>query len=538
MKAIPLADAPALRRPAQVTFLTRGALAAVAVAIGLAFLLGSRHPNSLTIVQLPAHADTLLVIDLSASIDSDTFSRIGGTLAAFSRSDARVGLVCFSDEAYQALPPGTAAVDLAPLVRYFTLLPQTRAGPASSYPRNPWQDTFSGGTRISAGMELAHEIAVSSRSRPTVVLVSDLEDAPGDLARLANVLLSLPPRPGAGADRRTRSVAVGHRLLSKSVGADRADSRRAHARPGGAARPHGLPLVTRRAGCGRRLGDRAPRAVDAEAFVGSRMIAVRTGLGALLAALAVLVALLAADVRSWPTALSSGDRVYAASPSRATWRPTTRLGALAQNLLGVRDALRLRRALELYRESASVPQRLDNALAVQKARTEARDALAATAGDSPQHASQALTLLGIMAAGDGSSQVDAALSDFTDAVRADPGNELAKYDLELLLRLTAAHGVRPDGGQRIQLRKVRPVRRRRRSSRERLLMTFLTPLAALVGLAALLPLAAGALGVARAASVRRALGLPAPARSAGVLERTLAAGAIARARPRRPRSQR
>ena len=127
MNAIPLADAPALRRPAQVTFLTRGALAAAAVGIGLAFLLGSRHPQARTIVLLPAHADTVLVLDLSASIDSDTFSGIGGTLAAFSRSDARVGLVCFSDEAYEALPPGTAAVDLAPLVRYFTLPPQKRA---------------------------------------------------------------------------------------------------------------------------------------------------------------------------------------------------------------------------------------------------------------------------------------------------------------------------------------------------------------------------------------------------------------------------
>jgi hypothetical protein len=32
-------------------------------------------------------------------------------------------------------------------------------------------------------------------------------------------------------------------------------------------------------------------------------------------------------------------------------------------------------------------------------------------------------------------------------VRTDPENELAKYDLELLLRLTAAHGVRAGAGQ-------------------------------------------------------------------------------------------
>jgi hypothetical protein len=58
-------------------------------------------------------------------------------------------------------------------------------------------------------------------------------------------------------------------------------------------------------------------------------------------------------------------------------------------------------------------------------------------------------------------------------------------------------------------------------------MTFLTPLAALAALAALLPLAAHALGDARSAAVRRVLGLPAPARSAGLLGRGLAAAAIA-----------
>jgi hypothetical protein len=181
--------------------------------------------------------------------------------------------------------------------------------------------------------------------------------------------------------------------------------------------------------------------------VGRHVTAVRIALGAVLAALAVLVALLAADVRSWSASLSSGDHVYADSPSRATWTPPARIGGVARDLLGVRDDLRHRRALQLYRESASLPQRLDNALAVQTARTEAQNALAAAAGDSPpQLASQALTLLGIIAAEGGSTQTDAALSDFTDAARADPGNELAKYNLELLLRLTA-RDVRAGAGQ-------------------------------------------------------------------------------------------
>jgi hypothetical protein len=221
VSSIPLADAPALRRSAQVTFLVRGALAAAAVAFGVAFLLVSRHPHTQTIVQLPTNADTVVVLDLSASISTDTFSRIGGTLAEFSRSGGRVGLVEFSDEAYEALPPGTSASDLAPFVRYFTLPALNHSGFLPSFPPNPWQATFTGGTRISTGMELAHEIAVATPRRPTVVLVSDLDDDPGDLARLTSVLLAFRrdrvPVRIVGLDPSPSDVAFFRKLLAPNA---------------------------------------------------------------------------------------------------------------------------------------------------------------------------------------------------------------------------------------------------------------------------------------------------------------------------------
>jgi hypothetical protein len=176
-------------------------------------------------------------------------------------------------------------------------------------------------------------------------------------------------------------------------------------------------------------------------------------LGLVLAPLAVLSALLAADVRSWPGAITSGDALYAASAPHVSWSPSTRLGALARDLLGVQDDLQLREALLRDRQSISVPQRLDNALSVQTARGQAQEALAAAARRAgPEGASQALVLLGILAfeavsANGASNQTGAAIADFTDAVRADPGNAAAKYDLELLLRLTAARGVRTGAGQ-------------------------------------------------------------------------------------------
>ena len=180
----------------------------------------------------------------------------------------------------------------------------------------------------------------------------------------------------------------------------------------------------------------------------------RLVLAGFLVAAAVLVALLAADVRSWSVALASGDAVYAATPGRASWTPSTRLGGLAAGLLGIRDEVAQRRALQLYSVTSGLHERLDNALDVQTARAEAQDALVAAARDSdPLRAAQARTLLGILtfgasASGGSQDQVDAAASDFTDAVRVDPQDDSAKFDLELLLRLTAAHGTRTGPGQR------------------------------------------------------------------------------------------
>ena len=182
------------------------------------------------------------------------------------------------------------------------------------------------------------------------------------------------------------------------------------------------------------------------------MTALRLGTAACLVALAVLVALVAADVRSWSRTFTGEDAVFTAAPARATWTPATHLGGVAADLLGVGDDVTFRHALQLYVGAVQQHQRLDNALDVQTARAGAQDALAAAALDSDAgRSAQARALLGILsfgasAQGAGPSQVDAAVSDFTDAIRADPGDEDAKFDLELLLRLTAAHGTRSGRG--------------------------------------------------------------------------------------------
>jgi hypothetical protein len=169
-------------------------------------------------------------------------------------------------------------------------------------------------------------------------------------------------------------------------------------------------------------------------------------------ALGLACALLAADVRSWKTSLPDGDVIYAMSPSQASWTPHTRLGGLSADLLGVSDDVAARRALQRYAAAAHLSLRLDNALAVQSARAQAQDALTrVAAGSDGARAGQALTLLGVLtfggtATGAQQDQVDAASSDFADAIRADPSNGAAKFDLELLLRQSIAHGTRTGPG--------------------------------------------------------------------------------------------
>ncbi len=218
MSSIPLADAPAFRPAAQRTFTVSSAIALLLLAGVVAVVFDARHPHTRTVVALPTHSDAIVVLDLSASISADTFSRIGATLDTLAHSNGHYGLVIFSDEAYQALPPGTPAADLEPLVRYFTLGKQTTPGFAPTFPQNPWQNVFSAGTRISAGLELARTIALADKlQRPALILISDLEDDPNDLTRLQFIGAGLQqariPIRVVGLNPSARDVSIFRRII-------------------------------------------------------------------------------------------------------------------------------------------------------------------------------------------------------------------------------------------------------------------------------------------------------------------------------------
>ena len=184
--AIPLLDAPALRSRARRTLLLRAGLAAVLVAaLVTAYLLARQPRRELGLV--PGGTSPVVVLDLSWSVSSDSYAQIASTLRMLADSRQRLGLVLFSDVAYEALPPGTRASELRPFARFFE-----RSRREGKRPREtPWSEAFSGGTRIWAALELARRMLHRDRIRHgSVVLISDLGDAPNDRALLAQTMVS------------------------------------------------------------------------------------------------------------------------------------------------------------------------------------------------------------------------------------------------------------------------------------------------------------------------------------------------------------
>jgi hypothetical protein len=125
------------------------------------------------------------VLDVSSSVQPDTYFRIEQTLATIAASRSRLGLVLFSDVAYEALPPGTPSGQLRPFLRFFAPPTGQEAKSADDQlPRTPWDQWFSGGTRISGGLYLAaHMLKKQHVKSGAIILISDLNDDPVDIGR-------------------------------------------------------------------------------------------------------------------------------------------------------------------------------------------------------------------------------------------------------------------------------------------------------------------------------------------------------------------
>ncbi len=189
MSSIPYAQARVFRAVAARAALVRRALLALLVVLLVAAALVVRQPHAGKQPLLPPKAGGVVVLDLSASITSDTYSRIHESLQQLVERGGRYGLVLFSTVAYEALPPGTPASALEPIARYFVVPTNVVRGEQPTFPKNPWSDSFTQGTEISNGLDLARSIEFAKGiKQPAVLLISDLADDPNDFQRLNTVL--------------------------------------------------------------------------------------------------------------------------------------------------------------------------------------------------------------------------------------------------------------------------------------------------------------------------------------------------------------
>ncbi len=145
----------------------------------------------------------IVVLDLSTSVDAEKSQRVYRVLQSLAETEGRVGLVVFSDSAYEMLPPDTRSEELRPMLRFFEQGPVgpsvqggfggrgNRGGAAQPRPQeeSPWSLAFRGGTRISTGLAEARSVIDREGNRSmSVLLLSDLDDSGFDTAALTEEL--------------------------------------------------------------------------------------------------------------------------------------------------------------------------------------------------------------------------------------------------------------------------------------------------------------------------------------------------------------
>jgi hypothetical protein len=190
--AIPSGDVGALARVVRRTALLRlglGLLLAGAVAATL-WVAGGREVRETGF--LPGGTSGVVVLDASKSVESAANRKTLALLRRIVELDQPVGLVVFSDIAYELLPPGSPARSFAPLERFFTPRPGGSGSGSGETVESPWTNAFSGGTQISTGLDAALEaLGRDGVERPSILLVSDLDTASADRPRLTDALVRM-----------------------------------------------------------------------------------------------------------------------------------------------------------------------------------------------------------------------------------------------------------------------------------------------------------------------------------------------------------
>ena len=187
--AVPLADLPRLHGAAQRTSLVRILLVA-ALATTLAWLfVVAKSAGAGRAAVFPEGASTGVALDMSASISGPIYARVATTLRGIVNANQSVGLIMYSDTAYELLPPNSPPGAMLQFIPFF--VPLRYYGSTPVFGQTPW-DTFMGGTRVGEGLKMARlALKRAHVQHGSILLVSDLDDSNADQALLEQEALQL-----------------------------------------------------------------------------------------------------------------------------------------------------------------------------------------------------------------------------------------------------------------------------------------------------------------------------------------------------------
>jgi hypothetical protein len=211
--AIDTHDVIELRGVVRRTRLVRLVLAAAAVAALLATVASARSLDVQRHTIVPSGSTGVIVVDVSLSI-ANSYGDVRRTLQNVVGGDAPVGLVVFSDVPYELFPPGTPASELKPVLRVLT-------PPERGEQPTPWTQSFRGGTRISEALELAGRMLRRAHvEKGSILLVSDLQTAPDDVADLTRTIEDLKSRDVSVRVVPIGALSDGRLLFGRLLGRD------------------------------------------------------------------------------------------------------------------------------------------------------------------------------------------------------------------------------------------------------------------------------------------------------------------------------
>jgi hypothetical protein len=189
-RAVPLADLPGLHFALQRTTLVRLLLAAALAGTFALLFATARSAGAGRAAVFPEGVHTgVVALDMSASISGPTYTRVATTLRGIANANQSVGLVMFSDTAYELLPPNSPPGALVQFIPYF--IPVRYYGSTPVFSQSPW-DTFMGGTRVATGLEMARlALERAGLRHGAILLVSDLDDSNSDQGLLDQEALKL-----------------------------------------------------------------------------------------------------------------------------------------------------------------------------------------------------------------------------------------------------------------------------------------------------------------------------------------------------------